>query len=118
MKLLVAILPCVLIGCAADHRPQPPLLHGLPTDFKEGKAELERRARKSFPVGSSEQALVKRLIEQGFDIGTRTADEDGPWQDANFERKEIPCITYWSIRWRAKEQRVADIWALYGQQCP
>ncbi|RYY24760.1 MAG: hypothetical protein EOP62_15670 [Sphingomonadales bacterium] len=119
MKLLSALL-IILVSCGPADNPQeakPEIIRGLSSNFEEGTAQLTKRAQVAFPTDSSENNLLERLKRQGFTEFSSDSDEQGVWHAAEFEERRFPCITGWSIRWRSKDKRITDVWAVFGAAC-
>ena len=116
MNRIASAFALILMSCTAVSEPE--LLKGLPTDFRAGEQESNRRAKSMFPIGTPDSAIISQLSRQGFELLPLERDEHGPWADATFVRKEFIFRTIWSIRWRSRHGRVTELWAVYGQQGP
>lgn len=93
--------------------PRTPLIgRNLPSNYDEGERIFDERVRATFPIGSSEAALIQALRRQGFSV------DPGPrWASATIKRGLI-IKTIWSVRWRAEADRVREIWGVYGAIAP
>jgi hypothetical protein len=91
----------------------PKLAIGLPSSFDEGQRELDRRAKLAFPVGSSEARLVSELIRDGFSIDKTQADCSSATLTRGIVLREL-----WSVRWTAQDDKIMDVWAVYGIIAP
>lgn len=112
-SVLSALAVFLLIGC----KPQAPTIgRELPSNYAEGQKIFDARLKSRFPVGTPEERLVEELGEQGFVI-PRIQAPDGV-RYAQFTSTHLVFRTIWSVRWRADDGRVAEIWGVYGVQAP
>lgn len=91
----------------------PELGKELPTPYKEGEREFDRRVKSQFPIGSSEDELISQLASEGF----RLNRGDGPVRSATLTQGLI-IKTLWSIRWRPKDGQIEDVWGVFGVIAP
>jgi len=75
--------------------------------------EFDRRVKAEFSVGSSEAELIHQLKAEGYLIGPRVNGVIS----AKIERGII-VKKLWSIRWRAKNGQLEEIWGVYGAIAP
>ncbi len=101
----------LLFGC---NPAEPEIGRGLPTGYAEGERLFDRRVKEMFPIGTSEERLLEELQKQGFEL---LPAFDGV-NDATFTRDNWIFQTIWSVRWRAEEGRIKDIWGVYGGRGP
>jgi hypothetical protein len=90
----------------------PSIGRDLPPKYDEGERVFDERVKAEFPIGSSEARLIKALRSQGFPPASST-----DMASATITRGLI-MKTIWSVRWRAKEDRIEDIWGVYGGIAP
>ena len=90
----------------------PSIGRDLPSNYDEGERAFDERVRARFPIGTSEACLVKELRSQGFSIVFSPK-----MADATITRGLI-MKTIWSVRWRAREDRLEEVWGVYGAIAP
>lgn len=92
----------------------PPIGRDLPSNYAEGERVFDERVKAEFPIGSSEAVLIKELHRQGFSV-----DLAPKWAGAGATiTKGLITKTIWSVRWRAKADRIQEIWGIYGAIAP
>ena len=91
----------------------PTLGRGLPSNYAEGEKVFDRRVKARFPKGMLEADLVAELRDQGFSVGRDSADCKSATKP-----RGIIFRTLWSVRWRARADRVEEVWGVYGVIAP
>lgn len=118
--LLTGISAVMLAACGAETpdcgADLPEIARGLPPDFAEGEAVLNARLRSRFPIGTPEKALVAELRKQGFPMPPVRDSEGNAYADSTCDG--VISQTIWSVRWRAKEGRIVEIWGMYATRAP
>lgn len=99
-----------LSGCGSA---KPEIGRGLPSDYAEAEPLFNQRVKDRFPPGTDEKRLMDDLQEQGFEVLPRP----GGISDATFKSGWI-VQTIWSVRWRAKDNRVIETWGVHGGRGP
>ena len=66
-----------------------------------------------FPMGLAEADLIRELHLQGF----RFDRQGGDCKSATKVRGLL-IKTLWSVRWRAHEGHVDDVWGVFGYRAP
>ena len=96
--------------------PRTPLLgRDLPSNFDEGERVFDQRVKAQFPVGIAESEVVDHLLRQGFRMNPASPlDRCG---SASI-RQGLVIQKLWSVRWRATEGRIDEIWGVYGAIAP
>lgn len=91
----------------------PKLGRNLPRDYQKGEAEFDRRVKAQFPRGTGEDCLVAHLRNEGFLV-------DQTQSDCNSATitQGVVIKTLWSVRWRAIDGNVDDVWGVYGAIAP
>lgn len=108
--VLLSLLVGMLSGCGAS---EPEIGRGLPSRYAEAEPLFDQRVKDRFPPGTDEKRLVGELKKQGFEV----LPTHGDVNDATFKRGWI-VQTLWSVRWRAKDNRVTEIWGVHGGRGP
>ena len=113
--VLAGLAAPMLAGCGAE--PQlPEIARGLPSNYAEGEAIFDARLKSRFPVGTQEEKLVNELSRQGFPIPPVRDSQGNAYSE--FTRSDFIFQTIWSVRWRAEDGRIAEIWGVYGGRGP
>jgi hypothetical protein len=110
-RLVVLIASILLFACKPA---EPQIGRDLPSTYAEGEQVFDRRVKVRFPAGTSEQSVIAELHRQGFRL---LPTREGV-RDATFIRDEWIFQTIWSVRWRAKDGRIQEIWGVYGGRAP
>jgi len=99
---LLALLAFLVIGIAALlwESPRPPLAADLSTYTTIAQTQFEQKVRDTFPVGSSEDDLIRELSKQGFQPQWRRKDGDNV---ASAERGKLICRESWNVSWRSDQ---------------
>ncbi len=98
-------------------RPRAPEIgRGLPWSYLEGERAFDARVKARYPAGTPEERLVAELHGQGFAL-SRHPGFDGVTV-ADYVSSQFVFRTIWSVRWRANQGRVRDIWGVYGVRAP
>jgi hypothetical protein len=111
-KLLLLFLLATIAACGPAK--EPDIGKGLPPNYIVGERLFDERVKRQFPIGTSEKSLVAELERQGF---SKLQTYEGV-HDATFKQREFPTETIWSVRWRATDGRVVEIWGVYGVRAP
>lgn len=114
MGRLALFLSSLLGACGSALGLTPEIGRDLPATYAEGEVVFNQRIRQRFPLGSSEASMVSELQRQGF----RRLPAYGDFEDMTFTRSEVVTETLWSVRWRARETRITEIWGIYGVTAP
>ena len=93
----------------------PALGRGIPSNYAEGEKVFDARVKAKFPTGTSEARLVEELQNQGFVVRTSTHITD--CRSATITRGLI-FKHLWSVRWRAREGQIDEVWGVYGVIAP
>ncbi len=93
----------------------PELGRDLPSNFDEGERMFDRRVKAQFPVGSLEAEVVDQLRRQGFRLNP--APPLDSCKSASI-RQGFVIQKLWSVRWRATDARIDEIWGVYGAIAP
>lgn len=91
----------------------PELGRNLPRDYQKGEVEFDRRVKAQFPRGTGEACLIAQLRNEGFLVDQTKSD----CNSATITRGVV-MKTLWSVRWRAKEGHIDDVWGVYGAIAP
>lgn len=89
----------------------PSLGRNLPSPFVDGEIAFDERVKAQFPKGTSEASVVDQLRGQGFSVADASS-ADGC--RAATVTRGILIRTIWSVRWYAGEDKIDDIWGVYG----
>ncbi len=96
--------------------PRTPLLgRNLPSNFDQGEREFDRRVKAQFPVGTQEADVAEALRRQGFRWNPAIPLDACRSMSI---RQGIVIQKLWSVRWRATDQAIDDIWGVYGAIAP
>ncbi len=74
---------------------------------------FDKRVKARFPTGMPEADLIAELRLQGFRF-----DREGEGCKSATKSRGLIVQTLWSVRWRAHEGRVNDVWGVYGYRTP
>ena len=91
----------------------PHLGRDLPSKYAEGEKSFDERVKARFPIGTREADLVAELRNQGFSIDRDSAD-----CKCATKTRGLIFRTLWSVRWRAKADRIEKVWGVYGVMAP
>lgn len=105
LSLLLAL--CGALSACGPKAPE--IGRGLPSKYADAEPIFDQRVRAAFPVGTAESSLIDALKKQGFEILPRQGDV----HDATFRSGWI-VGSMWSVRWRVADNRVTEIWGVYG----
>ena len=93
----------------------PLLARDLPSNFKLGENEFQKRVDDTFPVGTDNAVVVDYLSNQGFSTRASNAESE---QIASFRISRFPCNLIWRIYWTVDEKdKLSTIRAQYGGVC-
>lgn len=92
----------LLIGCALElsKSTRPPQLANLPQRTEEIEPEFQRRLLASFPLGTSERALVAGLSNWGFKFSLNSKQR--LW--ATLDAPSAVCSESFSVEWEVNEK--------------
>lgn len=93
----------------------PALGRDLPSNYAEGERVFDARVKAKFRAGTSEAHLVEELQRQGFAV---SSPADGSDCTSATVTRGIVFKCLWSVRWRAKEKRIEEVWGVYGIIAP
>jgi hypothetical protein len=111
MRLLTALFAP---GSLLSLRRTPEIGKNLPPPYREAEPMFDARVKERFPVGISEDEVVRALERQGFG---RSASHKGV-EGVTFTRNDLVMKTIWSVRWRATNGRIDEIWGVHGAIAP
>jgi hypothetical protein len=101
-------------GSLLSLRRTPEIGKKLPPKYREAAPLFDARVKERFPAGTSEDEVVRALEREGF---ARSACFDGV-ESLTFTRNELVMKTIWSVRWRATNGRIDEIWGVHGAIAP
>ena len=111
--MLRPLLPLTFSVLTACQQNVPEIGRDLPT--KNAERTFDQRVKSHFPPGTDETRLAAELRNQGFRQGM---PYEGV-QDASYIQRHFPFFqTIWSVRWRARNGKVTEIWGVYGSRGP
>ena len=116
-RLMVFLSLLALSGCQETKREAlPPIAADLPAETEAAGHVFQQRVQQRFPVGTPEGELISTLKSQGFVI--HGATEAGDFNNAILRRDaDGLCQTEWSVRWRASQRRLSEVWAVHFVRC-
>ena len=91
----------------------PALGRDLPSNYAEAEKVFDERVKAEFPVGMSEDRLVAELRKLGF-----RCNPDQPACKSATVTRGLVFRHLWSVRWRASNDQVDDVWGVYGVIAP
>jgi hypothetical protein len=91
----------------------PQIAQGMDSTFSKGDEQFKRRVRARYPIGSSEKRLLADLRAQGFVADIRPGD----LSSADLHRFMGCGDKVWSVRWRATDDRITEVFGVYGAVC-
>lgn len=91
----------------------PALGRDLPSNYAEGEKAFDERVKATFPIGMSEALLLQELRNQGF-----RCNASSPECKSATVTQGLIFRRLWSVRWRAKEDQIEDVWGIYGVIAP
>ena len=94
---------------AACQSSVPEIGRELPTDQAEANEAFDQRIKRRFPVGTDERRLVQELNRQGFKLVVKQSG----WREAKFTTNYLVVEMIWSVRWRASNSIVREIWGVH-----
>lgn len=118
MKAIVARIFMALsqIFVTACESGTPEIARGLPSTYTDAEPIFDARLKARFPPGTTEHKLLDELGQQGFPM------PPSRWRDGiastTFTRNELISKTIWSVRWRARDARITEIWGVHGAIAP
>ncbi|KMO27782.1 hypothetical protein VP06_29850 [Methylobacterium aquaticum] len=115
---LVAGLAMVLHPSRQD-LPRPALVRGLPARFADADSAFRARVAEAFPLGSSEEILIRRLRGEGFDVHAldRRGSDRSEARGASVSLPSSACTLTWRVRWRAQAGTIVSASGDYGGTC-
>ena len=108
----LSVFPLTLL--AACQQKVPEIGRDLPSNYAEGEQIFDQRIKARFPAGTDEKQAIEELQGQGFQL---SPSMEGV-RDATFIRKEAVFQTIWSMRWRANDGKISEVWGVYGVKAP
>ena len=104
-----------LASCGLGKAEIPEIGKGLSQSAIEGQEAFDSRIKIRFPVGSSVAPMVSELRQQGFI--ERTFEEEG-FRTLDYRNDRFPVHTLWSVRWREEQDKITEIWGVFGHTGP
>jgi hypothetical protein len=114
---LVAVFSSLITrGCMwyEDLGPRSTLVEDLNCLFYGECAELTKRLRTRFPVGTLEPVLAKALQDEGFNVDW---PREGQERRATASWYDLVCNTEADVAWRAERGRLVEIRGLLNAAC-
>tara|TARA_R110000751_G_scaffold2018_18_gene10541 strand:- start:325863 stop:326201 length:339 start_codon:yes stop_codon:yes gene_type:complete len=105
----------VLASCGLGKPDIPEIGKGLSQSAIEGQEAFDARIKKRFAVGSSAEAMVSELTEQGFEESTFQKKQV---RTLDYRNDRFPVHTLWSVRWREDQGKITEVWGVFGHTGP
>lgn len=93
----------------------PALGRNLPSNYAEGEKVFDARVKARFPKGMPEGDLVRDLRSEGFALSAPAHEADC---FSGTIARGLIFRRIWSVRWRARADRIEDVWGVYGVIAP